>query len=156
MVRAISDNNDSAAGDEVFFTPARATEMLPLVRRIMADMVRLNESILAQREQIKEIDRLPETIDHSDYQEELGDIRASLTDDEERLAACQEELAALGVEAHHPIDGSVDFPTVINRHQVRLCWHPDDKQVEYWHETGQPTSKRNKVDPAAFGSQALN
>ncbi len=155
MVRAIRDNNDSTAG-VVHFTPSSATIMLPLVRRIVADMIELNEAIESQKEQIKGIDRLPETIERADYQEELRDVRASLSDDEKRLQLCLGELAALGLEPHIPIDGSVDFPAILNRRQVRLCWHPDDEQVDHWHEPGQTPQSRTKIEPHAFGQESLN
>lgn len=150
MVRALSNDNDSAAGS-VRFTPSSATVMLPLVRRIVADMVRLQRAIAVQQEQIKGIDRLPETIERAAYQEELRDIRGSLSDDETRLRMCIEELAALGLQPHLPIDGTVDFPALMNRRLVRLCWHPDDERVEHWHENGESFRDRKKVDPHSFG-----
>ena len=155
MVRAIRDNNDSTAG-AVHFTPSSATIMLPLVRRIVADLIRLNEAIESQKEQLKGIDRLPETIERTDYQEELRDIRASLSDDQKRLQVCLGELAALGLEPHLPIDGGVDFPAMLNRRRVRLCWHPDDERVDHWHEPGQSSDSRQKVDPQSFGQESLN
>ena len=156
MVRAISDNNGSSAPAENEFTPRTATLMLPLVRRIVADMIRLTDSIAAQRAQLQVIDDLPETMDQRDYSEELSDIRASLADDEERLVACAGELSALGLEAHLPFDGSVDFPAVLNRRRVRLCWSPDDEKVEHWHEIGQPKTERQKVDPQKFSTESMN
>lgn len=157
MVRAIREENDSKpGGGEALFTPSRATEMLPLVKSIVADMVRLNDSIAAGREQLKGIDQLPETIEHVDYQEELSDIRASVAADEERLQECLSELAALGIAAHIPIDGTIDFPAVMNRRQVCLCWHPDDAQVCFWHEKGESPKDRRPVDAAAFGVESLN
>ena len=94
MVRAIRDNNnDSTSGRDTGFTPRSATNMLPLVRRIVDDILRLSRSIDAQREQLRGIDRLTETMDQPDYREELSDIRASLADDEQRLRGCFGELA---------------------------------------------------------------
>lgn len=130
--------------------------MLPLVRRIVEDMIQLSDSIGAQREQLREIDNLPETIDQPNYQEELTDIRGSLAEDEQRLEDCRSELTALGLETHHPFDGSIDFPAFLNRRQVRLCWHPDDKQVEYWHEIGKSVTERQKIDSSKFGQGSLN
>lgn len=157
MVRAISDkNNGPTAGTPTEFTPSAATQMLPLVRRIVDDMIRLSRSIAAQREQLRVIDELPETIDQPDYREELSDIRGSLADDEQRLANCLSELSALGLAAHLPFDGSVDFPAVVNRRRVQLCWQPDDSQVEYWHEIGQSKQERKKIDPKKFGVESLN
>lgn len=157
MVRAISNNNnDSASGKRTAFTPSSATNMLPLVRRIVADMLQLSRSIDAQREQLRGIDKLAETIDQPDYREELSDIRGSLLDDERRLEFCFRELTALGLEPHQPFDGSIDFPAVLNRRQVRLCWCPDDERVEHWHEVGKSVQTRQKIDPAKFGLESLN
>lgn len=130
--------------------------MLPLVRQIMADIARISEAITAQREQLRGIDQLPETMDAPDYREEVSDIRRSLEEDEQRLDQCLSELTALGLEAHMPFDGTVDFPAVLNRRDVRLCWHPDDERVEYWHEVGQRKEERKKIDPQKFGVESLN
>lgn len=157
MVRAISDNNnDSTSGQRTSFTPRSATKMLPLVRRIVADMLQLSRSIDAQREQLRGIDKLTETNDQPDYREELSDIRGSLTGDERRLEICFSELAALGLEAHQPFDGSIDFPAVFNRRRVRLCWRPEDERVEHWHEVGKSVHERKKIDPKLFGVESLN
>ena len=155
MVRAIGRDNDSTLESEKQFTPGRATKMLPLIRRIVADMVAINQSIQRQKEQLEGIDALPSTIEHSNYQEELRDIRSSLADDEARLQECVSELASLGVTPHLPIDGSVDFPATLNRRAVSLCWHPDDDAVRFWHEVGGEGSDasqiRQRVEGQKFG-----
>ena len=156
MVRAISNDNDPTADVRSEFTPTSATAMLPLVRRIAADMLQLSRSIAAQQEQLREIDRLPETIEHADYQEEVSDIRGSLAEDEKRLDDCQRELIALGVQAHVPFDGAVDFPSILNRRRVQLCWMPDDERVEYWHELGQAPRDRQKIGKQQFGVSSHN
>ena len=155
MVRAISDNSDSAAGGEVFFTPDRATDTLPLVKRVVADMLQLNRSIASQREQLKGIDGLSETIEQSSYQEELSDIRASLKSDEQRLKSCVEELRSLGAEVHHPIDGTVDFPALMNRRRVFLCWRPGDEIVSHWREVGQSARERKRIEAGAVRFESL-
>ncbi len=116
--------------------------MLPLVSRIVADLVSLNQSILTQRAQIREIDRMTGTIPIADYRDELGDIRSSLQADEESFEKCLAELVSLGVVPHQPIDGGVDFPAVLNRRSVRLCWAPGDEGVDYWHELDAPCGNR--------------
>ncbi len=147
MVRALQNSDEhspSKVGEP--FTVDTATATLPLVKRIMADMEKLHETVERQRERLSVIDQLQGTTDQPDYQEELVDIRGSMQDEEQRLAACVRELNALGLEPHMPFDGSVDFPAVINRRAVCLCWHPSDQGVEYWHEMGEPSSSRQKVD----------
>lgn len=156
MVRAISNNNDPAAGVRSEFTPSLATKMLPLVRRIADDMLQLSRSISAQREQIQAIDQLSETIKQLDYQEEVSDIRGSLAEDEKRLTDCHRELLSLGLEAHLPFDGAIDFPSVLNRRRVQLCWVPDDECVEYWHEVGQTRRERKRIGNQEFGAVSKN
>ena len=130
--------------------------MLPLVRRIVGEMMALSRSIEAQREQMRVIDGFDGTIDQPNYREELSDIRGSLENDERRMDDCLNELSALGLEAHLPFDGSVDFPAVMNRRRIRLCWRPEDSRVEYWHEVGESTDKRQKIDSKIFDADLLN
>lgn len=130
--------------------------MLPLVRRIVADIIQLSKAIEVQRERLRGIDALPGTSDQPEYRDELSDIRGSLEHDEQRLAACYSELSSLGLEAHTPFDGSVDFPAVINRRQIRLCWQPEDERVDHWHEVGQTKDQRQKIGPQQFGAESLN
>ena len=130
--------------------------MLPLVRQIAKDMLELTESIAAQREQLRGIDQISETMQRSDYQEEVSDIRGTLAEEEKRLDECRRELAALGVETHVPFDGAIDFPSVLNRRRVRLCWLPEDHSVQFWHEIGQTMRDRQEIGSLQFGSASRN
>lgn len=160
MVHAIGNGNDATVEPNRTFTPNAATRMLPLVSQIVGDIVGLNHAIEAQREQMAGLDSLDETNEHASYQEELADMRSSLSEDEAALAGCIEELSALGVSIHHPIDGSVDFPAVMNRRPVQLCWRPGEETVCYWHESHLDplslVSQRHKIDPAKFGMESRN
>src|SRR6056297_3282249 len=99
MVRAIRDeSNGSSAEHNLCFTPERATAMLPLIRRIVAELTSLSESIEAQRAQLRGVDQLQATSSDPAYQEELTDIRASIAEGEQRWGDCLRELSALGVE----------------------------------------------------------
>jgi hypothetical protein len=155
MVRAINSNNEPKTSLPTEFTPAQATRMLPLVRQIVQDLMSLNKSIEAQRQQLRGVDELPETIEQSNYRDELSDVRRSLADDEQQFAVCMSELNALGVKAHQPLDGSVDFPAMMNRRRVCLCWNPQDPEVAHWHEIGQEHAPRQRVDPTSF-AESMN
>jgi len=128
--------------------------MLPLVRQIVDEMLRLNASIESQRAQLRGLANVEEITDRATYSEELRDIRASLAEEERDLQGCMAELAALGVEPHVPIDGGIDFPAKLNRRVVRLCWTPDDGEVTHWHEIGQPLSARRRLDPKVFSGES--
>ena len=130
--------------------------MLPLFRRIVADLSTLQAAIEVQSQQLQGIDSLPSTMQHPDYQEEVSDIRASLAEEQIRLDACISELKSLGVELHQPFSGTVDFPAVWKRRPICLCWHPNDPEVMYFHELGQPASERQKLEPSSFGVESFN
>lgn len=146
MVRAIDNGNSSSLHSRPEYTAELATDSLPLVRRIIKDLVQLNKNIMAQREQLSVVDQSESSIDQHSYQDEVRDVRLSLQHDEEKMSDCMDELALLGVQPHHPIDGSVDFPAKINRRDVMLCWHPDDATVCHWHEVGEDSEKRVRLD----------
>jgi hypothetical protein len=146
MVRAISNNSGSSPRFERVFTRVEAAATLPLVRRIVSDLVSLNQSISTQRAQIREIDRMTATIPLADYRDELGDIRSSLRNDEASFEKCMAELISLGVIPHDPIDGGVDFPGVLNRRNVRYCWLPGEPTIEFWHEIDEPCANRQTID----------
>ena len=147
MVRAIK-NNDSEASPVVkmTYTPARATRTLPFVRRVVKDLMNLRSSIDRQRVQLAGISQMSETIDQAAYRDELTDMHQSLTSDEIRFNECISELDAIGAVPHDPFDGTVDFPALLNRRPIRLCWQPGDEKVEYWHEIGEPAKDRKKID----------
>ncbi|MFG0262769.1 MAG: DUF2203 family protein [Novipirellula sp. JB048] len=154
MVRALSSHDESLPPQGVSFTPARATEMLPLLKTIMQDAWHLSQSIQRQRAQIKGIDRLAETIEHPSYRDEVNDIRGTLAEDEARLDRCLLEMRLLGVEPHVPIDGSIDFPAIVNRQPVRLCWTLGEDSVEHWHDIGQaPETRRPLPKPPSAAEQ---
>lgn len=145
MVRAISNNSGSSPTCDRVFTRLEATATLPLVSRIVSDLMSLNQSILTQRTQIREIDRMTGTIPIAEYRDELGDMRSTLHADEARFEKCLAELLSIGVVPHQPIDGGVDFPGVLNRRSVRFCWIPGEDKVDFWHESDEPCSNRQPI-----------
>ncbi|MEM8670242.1 MAG: DUF2203 domain-containing protein [Planctomycetota bacterium] len=155
MVRAVSDNNANPE-QRAYFTPASATQMLPLVRRIVRDILRLQNQIDQQAKQLEGVDQLPETIQQADYVDEVSDIRSSLAEDRKELDECIEELNSLGVELQQPLTGAVAFPSEWNRKPIRLCWRPDEEKVMYFHEPGQTMEDRQKIDPQWFSAESFN
>lgn len=157
MVGAVRDeNNGNPSDSDVQVTPERATAMLPLVRQIVAELTRLNESIENQRLQVNAVTQWHETSDMPAYKEELNDIHSTIAEEEARFHECLQELNSLGVSPHFPIDGTVDFPTSLNRRRVHLCWSPGDEAVTHWHEVGEGPGDRKRIDRQTFGVQNMN
>ena len=113
------------------FTVASANRTLPLVRRIVADLVRDYgrwQQQLAAFEvagAVTESAREPATLA---LQREVQMLAAQI---EEYV----NELTSLGAEAREPYDsGLVDFPGEIDGRPIYLCWRLGESSIEYWHE----------------------
>jgi hypothetical protein len=100
------------------FTPELANKSLPLVRKIVAD-------ILETGKELKKLGLQPE----SDAQEQ------GLEEAQDRLSSLFHELAQIGCsfrDWNFEI-GLVDFPAVIDDQEVLLCWRSDEDCVEWYH-----------------------
>ena len=106
------------------FTLAEANKSLSLVRRIVADIVRVHREANARHE------KLERTTNARDRQA----LTEALQGDQKHLREYVDELADVGCELKDFETGLVDF---IGRHQGRdvyLCWKLGEEKIEYWHE----------------------
>ena len=113
------------------FTVEDANKTLPLVRRIVADIVR----------------------DYWRWQEKVGQFEEaalhrtvdSPNEDADRLEREAQQLARdidgyvnevkqLGVQMKGLDTGLVDFPGEINGKPALLCWQLGEESVKYWHD----------------------
>ena len=105
------------------FSLEQANRALPLITRIVRDIVNASQNI-------------------ADLEAKLEDtpvklapvVQAQLDHSRRRLAEFGEELTDIGVELKDIESGLIDFP---GRHQGRdvfLCWKLGEDKVEYWHE----------------------
>lgn len=106
------------------FTVQEANRSLPLVTRIVRDIVNTHER--AAQLQAK-IDSLPRAKDVSGLQSQLDTAVNELQE-------YVDELTSIGVELKDYETGLVDFP---GRHQGRdvyLCWRLGEEKIAHWHD----------------------
>ena len=106
------------------FTLAEANRSLPLVTRIVRDIVNSHERATALQGRVEEAATSRETLS---LQQQLD---ATL----ERLQDYVDELTTIGIELKDYETGLIDFP---GRHQGRdvfLCWKLGEEKVGHWHE----------------------
>ncbi len=112
------------------FTLDDANRMLPLVRRIVEDLVRDHEKWQDKVNHF-EIATVSSTPDRPDTMAELLQAEAL------RIAADIEgyvkELSELGVECKGLDAGLVDFPGEIDGESIYYCWKIGEPSVQYWH-----------------------
>jgi len=114
------------------FTIDDANRMLPLVRAIVADIVRLAEDLDNRQQRLESLVR-NETQGNDPYSEEVHQMQLEVNADEVRLEDYIAELTDLGVELQDSIIGEVDFRTQIERQDARLCWKMGEAEVGHWH-----------------------
>lgn len=110
------------------YTAMRANNALPLVRRIVADLVECFRRWEAAVRQV-------ELTSHDNVLENAEAERAQA--EAQRLAAEIEhgarELAELGVEVRALDVGLVDFPGTLDGRDVYFCWMLGESAVTHWH-----------------------
>ena len=100
------------------FTPAEANRTLPLVRCIVADILKEGARVRAQQNTASPAAR------HEDAQKAAA-----------RIQSLMAELAQIGCQ-YKDWDfsiGLVDFPAILNGKEVLLCWRSDEPEVRWYH-----------------------
>jgi hypothetical protein len=114
------------------FTVTQANRTLPLVSRIVHDIVSMYGR---WAEHVREIEVIS-----AGARADAPDARAAALEQEAQSLAreidgCIGELAELGVEYKPPLDaGLVDFPGELDGRRVYLCWRLGERSVAHWHE----------------------
>ena len=119
------------------FSLEQANSTLPLVKRIVRDIVRTHSEVLkcqqllerstAGRQQQRQ---QPSPRQQPTPQETQGQLERCMT----RLEDYVEELTEVGAELKDYQSGLIDFT---GRHQGRdvcLCWKLGEERIAYWHE----------------------
>jgi hypothetical protein len=117
------------------FTLDQANRALPLVRRIVTDIVRTHASAANFRE----------LLERAAAARDQKSIQADMDRAVDRLAELIDELADIGVELKDYENGLVDF---IGRHDGRdvyLCWKLGEERITHWHELSAGFAGRKPV-----------
>ena len=128
------------------FTVEQANQTLPLVRRIVEDIV------IGYRRWRMRIDEFEIAAINS--RPEAPDARAEALEREAlalatEIAGYEVELAQIGVRcADHDV-GLIDFPGVLDGRPVDLCWRLGEPLVQYWHEVGAGYATRRPLPSRA-------
>ncbi|HEY7310466.1 MAG TPA: DUF2203 family protein [Gemmataceae bacterium] len=111
--------------------------MLPLVGRIVADVMRGHEQLAQLRPEQERLDRQrhtlawPERSRRYQVQEEIAAV-------EKDLRKVYAELEGLGVAVLHGPSGLIGFPTIVNDRRAYFSWRPGEDDVVFWNFAGDP------------------
>ena len=117
------------------FSVALANKALPLVRRIVADIVKVNAQAVTLQ------DKLERLSDGKDAKATQSELDGRVT----RLNELVDELSDVGCELKDYRTGLIDF---VGRHKGRdvyLCWKLGEEKVGFWHEINGSYTGRQPV-----------
>ena len=130
------------------FTVDEANKTLPLVRRIVEDVVRQHR---VWREKILELD----LVASSSRAEEPRDRAEQLEREAQEIAmeidGYQRELDDLGIQLKDRRQGLVDFPSDMGGRRVLLCWRLGESEVQFWHDEDAGYAGRQPLQPTPVG-----
>jgi hypothetical protein len=112
------------------FTPAEANRTLPLVKRVVGDL-------LATGRELREL--APRHADPG-VRARLGVLEAAIRELTDELARIGCSYKDWGFEL-----GLVDFPALIDGHEVLLCWRSDEERLEWFHATDAGFAGRTRI-----------
>ena len=129
------------------FTVDEANRTLPLVRRIVEDVVRQHR---VWREKILELDLVASSGKPGDA-ERASKLEREAQQLAREIDGYQRELTELGIQLKDRRLGLVDFPSEVNGHAALLCWRLGEAEVQYWHEEEAGYAGRQPLMPTPVG-----
>jgi hypothetical protein len=112
------------------YTPDMATRTLPLVRRIVEDIV----SKFAQwQAKVREFELVAASNSATDPDPRAEALELEVADLAAQLEGFHAELAALDVQFKDYTSGRVDFPAERDGRPAYLCWTLGEPAVVSWH-----------------------
>jgi hypothetical protein len=130
------------------FTVEQANRTLPLVRRIVEDVVQQHRR---WRETILELDLVASTAGAGDPPERATQLERDANVLARELDSYQRELDALGIQLKDRRLGLVDFPSEMSGRLVLLCWRLGEPDVQFWHEVDSGFAGRQPLFPELVG-----
>ncbi len=129
------------------FTIAQANATLPLVRRIVRDLLHFHPEWRAAVAAFEAEQALASAEHESDTSRQVRLEAGRLAGE---IEACLDELEQIGCVFKGFDAGLVDFPAVVDGRDVYLCWQFDEPRVEFWHEIDGGFAGRQPLDAFHF------
>jgi len=130
------------------FTVDQANRTLPLVRRIVEDVVREHRR---RSEKLVELDLLNGATAGASTGARVVTLEREIQKLGREIEGFTRELSALGIQLKDPRMGLIDFPTNLDGRRVLLCWHLGEPSVQFWHDEHTVFAGRQPLEPSLVG-----
>jgi len=119
--------------DLKYFTPSEAKKTLPLVRKIVKDILDASREMRLIAEEIGE---------HAENDPRIQKLAGNV----ESFMSELEEIGCYFKDWNFSI-GLIDFPAIIDGEEVFLCWRSDEDDIIYYHEVEAGFTGRKPIPP---------
>jgi len=130
------------------FTVEDANRTLPLVRKIVEDVVRQHR---LWREKILELDLVASTARAGEPRDRAEELERDALALAKEIDGFQQELEQLGIQLKDRRLGLVDFPSEMNGRQILLCWRLGESEIQFWHDVDAGYAGRQPLSPSLVG-----
>ena len=117
--------------EEKVFTPDEANRTLPLVRRIVQDVV---DAYARWQDGTRELELIAVSARAEQYDERRQTVEQEVQDIAAEISGYERELEDLGILLKDYAIGLVDFPGELDDRPVYLCWRLGEPTVAFWHD----------------------
>jgi len=114
-----------------FFSPAEAIRTLPLVKKIVEDILNTTREMRLYAEDING------NIEHDQFIKKMA----------ENVDGFIKELEEIGCfyKDWNFTIGLVDFPSIIESEEVFLCWRSDEETIKFYHDMDSGFAGRKRI-----------
>ena len=125
----------SPVGKKRIFSVQQANRTLPLVQRIVQDILQASRKVRDSQEQLESLQAKGDLV-HAEL------AMRELTKARELYHKFSLELSALDCWLSDELSGTVEFPAVLDGRQVVLSWRLGESEVTHWHDPGRGSTER--------------
>ena len=126
---------------EPLFELPTVIKMLPLIRRIAADLLASRDELISLRGEVIRLERQRKGLNWPERNRRYV-LQDTLNDAERRARSFVIELENLGVAVIDGETGQMGFPTIVNNKLAFFSWLPGEDTVTSWHYDGDETRRR--------------
>jgi len=123
-----------------YFTPEEARRTLPLVRRIVRDIINAGVAMRTLAAKVE-----GDLLENNEIQTVAADINGYMQE--------LEEIGCYYKDWNFTI-GLVDFPSRIDDREVMLCWRSDEENIKFYHEIDAGYAERKLIPEEYFYAKA--
>jgi hypothetical protein len=142
--------SDKSSRSDTVLTLATARSMVPLVQRIVQDIIHIRQELARLQPEQNRLDSQRRTLDWPNRSRRYQ-LREEITQQEHALSEAMNELEGLGVSLLDSVKAQLGFPTLVNGRKAFFSWRVGEEGLKHWHFAGE---RIRRLIPATWNVEA--